>query len=110
MELHKHPQHLTHKKRWGEYLLEFLMIFLAVTLGFFSENIREYFVDTSREKEFMASLVKDLELDTSQFSRIRLYRTEKLRKMDSLIIFFIIIPGHQFRLTDMQSVFGFLAM
>jgi len=23
MEVHKHPHHLTHKKKWGEYLLEF---------------------------------------------------------------------------------------
>ena len=34
MEVHKHPHHVTHKKKWGEYFLEFLMIFLAVTLGF----------------------------------------------------------------------------
>src|SRR2546430_3170722 len=41
MEVHKHPHHVTDKKKWGEYFLEFLMIFLAVTLGFFAENIRE---------------------------------------------------------------------
>src|SRR5438045_883094 len=41
MEVHKHPHHVTHKKRWGEYFLEFLMIFLAVFLGFVAENIRE---------------------------------------------------------------------
>jgi len=29
------------KKRFREYFLEFLMIFVAVTLGFFAENIRE---------------------------------------------------------------------
>ena len=40
MEVHKHPHHVTHKKKWGEYLLEFLMLFLAVFLGFVAENIR----------------------------------------------------------------------
>ncbi|HET9429672.1 MAG TPA: hypothetical protein VFO70_00790, partial [Chitinophagaceae bacterium] len=30
MEVHKHPHHVTQKKKWGEYVLEFLMIFLAV--------------------------------------------------------------------------------
>ena len=25
MEVHKHPHHVTHKKKLGEYLLEFLM-------------------------------------------------------------------------------------
>ena len=40
MEVH-HPHHVTHKKKWGEYLLEFLMLFLAVFLGFLAENWRE---------------------------------------------------------------------
>ena len=39
MEVHKHPHHVTHKKKWGEYLLEFVMLFLAVFLGFVAENI-----------------------------------------------------------------------
>ncbi len=33
MEVH-HPHHPTHKKKWAEYLLEFVMLFAAVTLGF----------------------------------------------------------------------------
>ena len=51
MEVHKHPHHVTHKKKWGEYLLEFLMLFLAVFLGFVAENIREHKVEREREKE-----------------------------------------------------------
>ena len=39
MEVHHHPQ--VEKKNLKEYLLEGLMIFIAVTLGFFAENIRE---------------------------------------------------------------------
>ena len=40
MEVHHHPD-LHHKpKKWKEYFLEFLMIFLAVTMGFIAENIR----------------------------------------------------------------------
>src|SRR5438876_3979316 len=38
MEIHKHPHHVTQKKKWEEYLLEFLMLFLAVFLGFLAEN------------------------------------------------------------------------
>ena len=41
MEVHHHPQ-LDHKhKPWKEYLLEGLMIFIAVMMGFIAENIRE---------------------------------------------------------------------
>lgn len=40
MEVHNHD--LQHKKkRLEDYFLEFLMIFPAVTLGFFAEQIRE---------------------------------------------------------------------
>ena len=64
MEVHHHPN-LHHKpKPWKEYFLEFLMIFLAVTLGFFAENIREHFIDTKKGKEYAISLKEDLLKDT----------------------------------------------
>ena len=63
MEVHKHPHHVAHKKKWTEYLLEFFMLFLAVFLGFVAENIREHRVESDREKEFMKSLLVDLEKD-----------------------------------------------
>ena len=37
MEVHHHPEVPHKSKSWKEYFLEFLMIFLAVTLGFFAE-------------------------------------------------------------------------
>jgi hypothetical protein len=52
MEVHHHPH--VEKKKFKEYFLEFLMIFLAVTLGFFAENIREHLSDRSKEKEYMS--------------------------------------------------------
>jgi hypothetical protein len=41
MEVHHHPD--VEKKSFKEYLLEGLMIFIAVSLGFFAEQIREGF-------------------------------------------------------------------
>src|SRR5215204_169750 len=64
MEVHKHPHHVTHKKKWGEYLLEFFMLFLAVFLGFVAENVRENGVERHREQEYMQSLLNDLKSDT----------------------------------------------
>lgn len=55
MEVHKHPHHVTHKKKWNEYLLEFFMLFLAVFLGFIAENIREENVEKHREKQLVTS-------------------------------------------------------
>ena len=91
MEVHAHSH--TPRKNWTHYLWEFFMLFLAVTAGFFVENQREHMVEHRREKEFMVSLVKDLDLDTVQFSRLRIYRLDRLRNIDSLIQFFVDHPG-----------------
>ena len=64
MEVHHHPNLHHKKKHWKEYFLEFLMIFLAVTLGFFAESYREYLGDRSKEREFMHSMIADLQEDT----------------------------------------------
>jgi hypothetical protein len=48
MEVHHHPD-IHHKpKKWKEYFLEFLMIFLAVTLGFIAENLREHLTERAK--------------------------------------------------------------
>jgi|SRR6185503_7129009 len=65
MEVHHHPQ-LEHKpKPWKEYLLEGLMIFLAVTMGFFAESLREYISNKEKGHQFIVSLMGDLKSDTA---------------------------------------------
>ena len=86
MEVHKHPHHITHKKKWGEYLLEFLMLFLAVFLGFIAENIREQSVERHHEKQFVESFIQDLRTDTASIRQILIFRQVKLVRMDSLIL------------------------
>ncbi len=66
MEVH-HPHHPTHKKKWSEYLLEFFMLFLAVTLGFFAENIREHFVEKNKAILNVQNLYKDLKDDSLNY-------------------------------------------
>jgi hypothetical protein len=66
MEVHHHPD-LHHKtKDFKEYFLEFIMIFLAVTLGFFAESIRENISNRHKESKYMESLVSDLKSDTTE--------------------------------------------
>lgn len=67
MEVHHHP-HLPHgaKKNFKEYLLEGLMIFFAVFMGFIAENVREHISDSSKEKNYIASLGSDLKKDSAQ--------------------------------------------
>ena len=94
MEVHKHPHHVTHKKNWGEYLLEFFMLFLAVFLGFVAENIRENSVERHREKEYIESMVEDLKTDSAflqlSINKLIPYHT---RWMDSTMHLFEIPTG-----------------
>jgi len=66
MEVHHHPQ--VGKKNFKEYFLEFIMIFLAVTLGFLAENIRERISDHSREKDYIVSIIQDMQKDSASLT------------------------------------------
>ncbi|HLG41045.1 MAG TPA: hypothetical protein VI461_15295 [Chitinophagaceae bacterium] len=85
MEVHKHPHHVTHKKKWGEYLLEFLMLFLAVFLGFLAEYQLEHVIEHQREKKYMGSMVEDLKSDTVMLAKNITQRQERLTMIDSLV-------------------------
>lgn len=66
MEVHHHPH--VGKKNIKEYLLEGLMIFLAVSMGFIAENIREGIVHREKEKQQIESFINALESDSAQLS------------------------------------------
>jgi hypothetical protein len=65
MEVHHHPDLHHKRKKFKEYFLEFLMIFLAVTMGFFAESLRERIVDSEREELYAQTLYEDLKVDTT---------------------------------------------
>jgi hypothetical protein len=92
MEVHKHPHHVTHKKKWGEYVLEFLMIFLAVFLGFIAENIRENIVDRHREKEYIESFIEDLKTDSSSLSEA-ITSIQRNKAMIDSLMYMLSNPG-----------------
>ncbi len=85
MEVHHHPDLHHKKKKWKEYFLEFLMIFLAVTLGFIAENVRESISEHERAKVFAASMLKDLEADTAQLRPYRVYFDYAASNVDTLM-------------------------
>ena len=67
MEGH-HPHHPTHKKKWAEYIIEFVMLFAAVTLGFLAENIREHNTDKKNTNNSLVTLYKDIQTDSIKVS------------------------------------------
>jgi hypothetical protein len=65
------------------------MLFLAVFCGFLAENIRENKLERHREKEYVRSLVKDLEYDTTQFKETIRRISDKIPYYDSVFQFFL---------------------
>jgi hypothetical protein len=82
MEVHHHPN--VEKKNFKEYFLEFLMIFLAVTMGFFAEQIRESFVQRGEEKEYIQSFYEDLSSDERNLPTLLKWVQKDIDISDSL--------------------------
>lgn len=77
MEVHHPHSHNRHEKKWKEYLLEFLMLFLAVTLGFIAENYREAYVEKEREHELAESLYEEMKSDSIDLENAINFRVKK---------------------------------
>ncbi len=82
MEVH-HPHHPTHKKKWSEYIIEFVMLFTAVTLGFFAENIREGIAEKHKKQELLAAVVHDFKTDKSEIERHRVMVKRRLANCEN---------------------------
>ncbi|HSU28628.1 MAG TPA: hypothetical protein VLJ68_09625 [Chitinophagaceae bacterium] len=63
MEVHQHVH--SARKKWGHYFWEFFMLFLAITTGFFVENLREHYIEHKRAKAYARMLKNDLVSDTA---------------------------------------------
>ncbi len=83
MEVHAHTH--TERKKFTHYLWEFFMLFLAVTLGFFVENMREHIMDRKKEKIYIESLISDLKKDTLIIGLVTKAHFKLVRGEDSLI-------------------------
>ena len=68
MEVHHHPH--IEKKSFKEYILEGLMIFIAVSMGFAAESLREHMVNKEREHSYMESFYTDLSNDQNDLPKL----------------------------------------
>jgi hypothetical protein len=82
-----HPAEVRIHKKFKEYFWEFLMIFLAVTLGFLAENIRESITDRSHVAELAGQLREDLTTDTANLERLIINERVQVAKDDSLYVY-----------------------
>ena len=81
MEVHHHSHH---PKKWKEYITEFVMLFLAVSLGFMAENIREHQIEKHREIAYLQNVHEDLKLDLINIDNVINSNTIRLQAMDTL--------------------------
>src|SRR6201999_2011388 len=82
MEVHHHPDLHHEKKPWKEYILEYIMIFLAVTTGFFAESLREHMADNSKEHEFIVSMIEDARTDTANINKSMASNLKRAMRLD----------------------------
>ena len=82
MEVHQHTH--TARKKWYHYFWEFLMLFLAVTLGFLTENFREELKNKREIQSDMQSIVADLRSDVIYFDSVIVRNEYSCSMTDSL--------------------------
>jgi hypothetical protein len=74
------------KKKFKDYIFDFFMLFLAVTLGFFVNNLSEDHSERQREKQYMKSLINDLISDTTQIQDVHSSIKKQIAGIDSLLL------------------------
>jgi hypothetical protein len=83
MEVHHHPE--VEKKGFKEYLLEGLMIFVAVMMGFIAENVRENITEHNRAREYAETMIADLSADTTALKEYLTYTGFAVHSVDTLM-------------------------
>jgi hypothetical protein len=87
-EYNKSFQNVHLEKTVLDYLFDFFMLFIAVTLGFFSNNLREDYLDRRMEKEYINSLIYDIGYDTASIRTIIRDDWHQIMGMDTLLKLF----------------------
>ena len=86
MEVH-HPHHPP--KNIKDYASEFIVIFVALTLGFFVENQREHYIEGEREKELAHSLYLETKADSIELAEIIPFRQKKEAYLNELYLNYV---------------------
>src|SRR5947209_12892314 len=109
MEVHHHPD-LHKKKNFKEFFLEFVMIFLAVTLGFIAENVREDISRHQQEDNYVLSLINDLKEDTATMHDVlseNRGKIDSLTKLASLVNADFSMPANRIKLYSGSKMIGY---
>ncbi len=100
MEVHHHSHH---PKKWKEYFTEFFMLFLAVSLGFLAENIREHYVEQERAHELVESFMHDVQSNVVLLDSLITNDRNAIMKNDSSMLYLM-----ENTMVELDSFFNFL--
>lgn len=73
------------KSSWKKYAMEFLMVFAAISLGFFADNQREKWGENTRGVQYAQRLVKDLDLDSIRMEEVKANYASREKQINTLI-------------------------
>jgi hypothetical protein len=76
--------HFSPKKKWYVYFIDFIMLFVAVTLGFLAENVRDQQTEKNREISYLKNVHEDLLVDINKFELVISSNNLRLLMLDSL--------------------------
>ncbi|TXE14738.1 hypothetical protein [Algoriphagus aquimarinus] len=79
-------QHINvNKRNWNSYIKEFLMLFLAIVLGFFVENLRESYVEAKSADVLAQSMLEDLKQDRVALQEAIRFSQEKDEQIQNFL-------------------------
>ena len=79
------PMMKSKKSSWKKYAMEFLMVFAAISLGFFADNQREKWGENTRGVQYAQRLVKDLDLDSIRMEEVKANYAAREKQINTLI-------------------------
>ena len=83
MEVHHHSH--TSRKKWTNYLWEFVMLFLAVFCGFLAEYQLEHKIEKERAEKYLRSMLLDVRTNIKNLDSLLLQDREIIDNHDSLV-------------------------
>jgi len=83
MEVHAHTH--TSRKKWTNYLWEFVMLFLAVFCGFLAEYQLEHKIEKERAEKYLQSMLLDVRTNIKNLDSLLVQDRVIINNHDSLV-------------------------
>ena len=107
MEVHSHTH--TPRRKWTHYFWEFLMLFLAVFCGFLAEYKLEQTIEHHKEKEYIESMMEDLQNDTTKLSKIDSSLLVINNSIDTILMYYDEMPkgANPTLFRNIKAIYGY---